>query len=203
MLSRREMMFGCAAMSALAATPVLACAGHAPLGMTEAGEILAATALKQIGVTTEYNGAYERIGFPDGDIDRTRGVCTDVVIRAYRDAFGIDLQRLVHEDMKKAFAAYPQNWGLSGPDSNIDHRRVPNLARFFTRKGATLPEFASLLKAGDIVTMMLPGNLPHILIVADPKLRTGFPVYIHNIGRGVELGEVLHPVTGRYRYLPV
>jgi len=202
MLSRREMIFGCAAMPVIAATPALACAGHATPRMIEAGKLLVQHAQTQIGVTTGYDGAYQKIAFPNGDVARKTGTCTDVVIRAYRDAFGIDLQRLVHDDMKRAFDRYPQDWGLNAPDPNIDHRRVPNLARFFKRKDAELPDFARL-QTGDIVTMTLPGNLPHILIVVHPNHRTGFPTYIHNIGRGVEMGEALHRMTGRYRYLPV
>jgi uncharacterized protein YijF (DUF1287 family) len=97
-----------------------------------------AGAKKQVGVTRSYDPTYRRIGYPNGDVPRETGVCTDVVIRAYRHA-GVDLQVLVHEDMKAAFASYPKTWGLRRTDTNIDHRRVPNLATFFTRKGKSLP----------------------------------------------------------------
>ena len=96
-------------------------------------------ARKQIGVTLHYDPAYSGLAFPNGDVPRSRGVCTDVVIRAYRDAFGIDLQSLVNADMKANFAAYPKIWGLRRTDRNIDHRRVPNLQVFLKRQGAVLP----------------------------------------------------------------
>ena len=126
-----------------------------------------------------------RVGGPDsatvrsqiaiGDVARERGVCTDVVIRAYRDAFGLDLQKLVHEDMARAFAAYPRRWGLSRPDANIDHRRAPNLQVFFQRRGRALPVSADPAdyRPGDLVTQTLPGNLPHIAIVSDARSADG------------------------------
>lgn len=158
----------------------------------------------QIGVTTIYDGAYRKIAYPDGDIEFERGVCTDVVIRAYRSALGIDLQRLVHEDMASAFRAYPAKWGLSEPDTNIDHRRVLNLMIFFARKGAALGANEAL-KPGDLVTQMIAGELPHISIVSDrPVKGERRPLVIHNFGNGVEYADMLgsYPITGRYRYLP-
>lgn len=158
----------------------------------------------QIGVTVTYDPAYVRLAYPGGDVPRDRGVCTDVVIRAYRDAFGIDLQRLVHEDMRTNFSRYPRNWGLSRPDRNIDHRRVPNLQAFFRRHGRALPadspkDFAE----GDLVTQMLPGNLPHIAIVTGQIGPRGAPLVVHNIGGGTRLEDRLldFPVTGRYRFI--
>lgn len=167
----------------------------------------AATA--QTAYTTGYDGAYRRIPYPNGDVPRETGVCTDVVIRAYRK-FGIDLQKLVHEDMAKHFSLYPQQWGLSKPDSNIDHRRVPNLQVFFTRFGVKLPvtDKADNYKPGDIVTWDLsyPGRpLPHIGIVTDKKSADGArPMIVHNIGRGAAIDDTLfeYKITGHYRYMP-
>ncbi len=134
------------------------------------------------------------------------GVCTDVVVRFFR-VVGIDLQVKVHEDMTTAFHAYPSKriWGLSKPDTNIDHRRVPNLQVFFERNGLKLPLSTDPVDyaAGDIVTWMLPGNLPHIGIVADRHdIKTGNPLAVHNIGQGPKLDDRLfsYKITGHYRY---
>jgi len=128
------------------------------------------------------------------------------VIRAYRKAYGCDLQRLVHEDMLKAFSAYPKTWGLKQPDSHIDHRRVPNLRTFFTRRNASLPvsrRGADYLP-GDLVTQLLPGNLPHIAIISDRRRADGLPLVLHNIGLGTREEDYLFgsPVTGHYRFVP-
>jgi uncharacterized protein len=174
--------------------------------MTWADRLVAA-AETQIGRTIIYDPAYVRIRYPGGDIPVERGVCTDVVIRAYRDGLGLDLQRLVHEDMRRNFSAYPSAWGLKKPDRNIDHRRVPNLQRFFQRSGASLAvslEAAGYV-AGDLVTMMLPGNLPHIGIVAHERNDDGSrPMIIHNIGAGTKRQDILfeYEVTGHYRFHP-
>jgi hypothetical protein len=165
---------------------------------------LIAAARRQIGVTTTYDPAYTRLAFPNGDVPRSKGVCTDVVIRAYRDAFGIDLQRLVHEDMKRAFGAYPRRWGLGTTDRNIDHRRVPNLQTWLMRKGARLP-IARGWQPGDIFTSLVGGNLPHIGIVSDRQASpSGNLLVIHNIGSGAREEDALfaHRLTGRYRWLP-
>jgi hypothetical protein len=150
-----------------------------------------------------YDGSYRVIPYPGGDVPANIGVCTDVIIRAYR-AVGIDLQRLVHEDMRSAFSSYPRLWGLKGPDRNIDHRRVPNLQTFFTRKYAALPRSrnAADYEAGDLVTWMLPGNLPHIGIVSSTRASSGRLMLVHNIGRGPQVEDVLfaYDVTGHYRY---
>ncbi len=151
-----------------------------------------------------YDGSYRAIAYPMGDVPDHIGVCTDVVVRAYRKV-GIDLQQLVHEDMKANFSAYPKNWGLTRPDTNIDHRRVPNLQKFFERKGKSLPvsREAGDYRAGDLVTWMLPGNLPHIGIVSGDKAPgSARPLILHNIGRGPKEEDVLfaYPVTGHYRY---
>ncbi len=141
--------------------------------------------------------------FPGGDVPRFRGVCTDVVIRAYRDAFGMDLQALVNADMKTDFVSYPTRWGLIEPDRNIDHRRVLNLQIYFARRDAklTIPDKLSTWKPGDIATFMIGGRLPHIGILSD-KARNGRPLLIHNIGRGTQEEDVLGdcPIVGRYRW---
>jgi uncharacterized protein len=166
---------------------------------------LVAAARAQIGVTVSYNPGYEKIGYPNGDVPAARGVCTDVVIRAYRHR-GIDLQSLVHEDMGKAWDAYPKLWQLKARDSNIDHRRVPNLQTFFKRKGAALAvtRDGRDYRPGDIVTWRLPGNLPHIGIVSDQRSWTGVPMVIHNIGAGAREENTLfsYPITGHYRWNP-
>lgn len=154
-----------------------------------------------------YDGSYHRIPYPMGDVPNHIGVCTDVVIRAYR-RLGVDLQQKVHEDMRDHFSLYPKIWGLTKPDANIDHRRVPNLQTFFSRFGESLSvtEQAENYQPGDLVTWMLPGNLPHIGIVSDKK-QTGTerPLIIHNIGRGPEEEDTLfrYPITGHYRYINV
>jgi uncharacterized protein YijF (DUF1287 family) len=164
--------------------------------------VVAAIAQTQSAVI--YDGAYRPIPYPGGDVPANRGVCTDVVIRAFR-AVGIDLQQLVHEDMRVSFGAYPHAWGLTQPDPNIDHRRVPNLQAFFRRHNASLAvtQSASDYQAGDLVTWMLPGNLPHIGIVTTEHSDDGArPLIVHNIGRGPKLEDMLFdfPITGHYRY---
>ena len=151
-----------------------------------------------------YDGSYRAIGYPNGDVPSERGVCTDLIVRAYR-ALGIDLQVLVHEDMLASFEEYPPLWGLRSPDSNIDHRRVPNLQRFFERAGAgvRVTRIPEDYVAGDLVTWMLPGNLPHIGIVSDQRVAgAGHPKIIHNIGAGPVEDDILfeYAITGHYRY---
>lgn len=152
-----------------------------------------------------YDGTYRRIAYPMGDVPKNRGVCTDVVIRAYR-AVGIDLQALVHNDMKKNPGCYPKNWGTKKPDPNIDHRRVPNLQVFFSRKGKSLPlsQNPDDYKAGDIITWNLSphGCIPHIGIVTDRVSSSGIPMVVHNIGEGPKIYNDLfdHTITGHYRY---
>lgn len=165
---------------------------------------LVTAARQQTHVPTIYDGAYQRIDYPMGDVPADRGVCTDVVIRAYR-ALGIDLQVLVHEDMQGHFSAYPQQWDLRGTDPNIDHRRVPNLQTFFERAGAKIATSRSITeyRPGDLVTWRLPGNLPHIGIVSDRNdAASGHPLVIHNIGAGPVEDDSLYayPITGHYRY---
>ncbi|MBL8587788.1 MAG: DUF1287 domain-containing protein [Methylobacteriaceae bacterium] len=171
-------------------------------------DALLAAAAAQIGVTTRYDPAYRRLAYPGGDPPREVGVCTDVIVRAYRDAFGLDLQKSLREDMGRAFAAYPRRWGLAAPDPNIDHRRVPNLQTFFARHGRVLPVSAdpAAYAPGDLVTQMLPGHLPHIAIVARQRSADGRrPLVIHNIGAGARMEDTLFafPITGRYRFGPL
>lgn len=155
-----------------------------------------------------YDGSYISMSYPNGDVPENIGVCTDVVIRSYR-AIGTDLQVLVHEDMKENFSLYPSKriWGLNSTDRNIDHRRVPNLQTFFVRHGQELQISSNKAdyRPGDLVTWMLPGNLPHIGIVTDKISEiTGNPLISHNIGRGPKLEDklFLYPITGHYRFVP-
>ena len=187
---------------------VLLALPHGTFGQGRAGseaqaDRLVAAAIAQTRSSVVYDGSYRRIPYPGGDVPETIGVCTDVVIRAYRRV-GVDLQVKVHEDMKRAFRSYPQLWGMSGPDPNIDHRRVPNLQMFLRRAGAELPVSRDprAYRAGDLVTWMLPRNLPHIGVVARDGSSTGTPLMVHNIGRGPEVEDMLftYPITGHYRY---
>jgi uncharacterized protein YijF (DUF1287 family) len=189
---------------ALAARPVLADQRPA--------EKLTAAARAQIGVTLIYDPSYTRIAYPGGDIDRLYGVCADVIVRAYRDGLGLDLQELLHRDMKKNFAAYPPTWGLDQPDSNIDHRRVPNLETFLKRHGGQVwrngggvtdgAAFPEPLMAGDILTWRLNGRLPHIAIIGEAG---DAPTIIHNIGWGARenalSGLAPHLPMGHYRWV--
>ena len=169
---------------------------------------LIAGARRQIGKTILYDGSYQRISYPGGDIPLEKGVCTDVIVRAYRE-LDIDLQKEVHQDMSAHFSAYPSKriWGLSKPDSNIDHRRVPNLKKFFERNGKKIPlsPKAQKAKPGDLLTWMLPAGLPHIGIVSDRRTPDGKRhLVIHNIGRGAQEEDVIekYKLTGHYRYTP-
>ncbi|MBO9459544.1 DUF1287 domain-containing protein [Labrenzia sp. R5_0] len=171
-----------------------------------AGQLIEA-AESQIGVTVVYDPAYVSLPFPNGDLPRERGVCTDVVVRAYRDAFGYDLQSAVNADMKSDFSSYPKIWGLKRPDRNIDHRRVPNLQTFFRRKGAALSVTANAkdYQPGDVVSQMLPGNLPHMAIVSHrASADSERPMVVHNIGAGTQLEDRLFDfeITGHYRFKP-
>ncbi len=169
---------------------------------------LVGDARSQIGVTTGYDARYQRLDYPNGDVAIKSGVCTDVVIRALRQQ-GINLQQLLHEDMRAHFADYPTLWQLKRPDKNIDHRRVPNLQRYFTRRGWALKlptsnqaRAVDAFTPGDLVTWMLPGNLPHIGIVSDQKVPTGGNyLVLHNVGLGTQEEDVLAAwqQTGHFR----
>lgn len=158
----------------------------------------------QIGVTTIYDPAYSRLAYPLGDVPKERGVCSDVIIRAYRTA-GVDLQLLVHQDMQANFFRYPKLWSLKKADSNIDHRRVPNLEVFFNRQGKALADLrtADNFKPGDIVSWRLDNGLAHIGIVSNKKtLLAARPMIIHNIGQGTQEEDVLFAwrIVGHYRW---
>jgi len=200
MLGRRSLISG--AIAALA-TPA---AAETP------GEKLARAARAQVGVTRDYDPNYVRIGYPGGDVPRATGVCADVVIRAARDGLGLDLQKLVHEDMAHAFAAYPSKraWGMDRPDANIDHRRVLNLETFWRRQGCEVwrswkdvagHAFPRPLAVGDLLTWRVGGNRPHVGVVTatEPLVRVA-----HNIGWGVQdvLLETFVPfrAIGHYRW---
>jgi len=199
-LPRRTLVGG--ALAALAA----------PARAETRGERLARAAQGQVGVTRGYDPAYVRLAYPGGDVPRATGVCADVVIRAARDGLGLDLQKLVHEDMTRAFAAYPsrQAWGLTGPDRNIDHRRVLNLEAYWRRQGAELwrargpaagDAFPGPLAAGDLLTWRVAGGRPHVGIVsaAGPE-----PRVVHNIGWGAQEVPIAvfarHRGVGQYRW---
>lgn len=175
------------------------------LGFGSGLEIVAA-GRKQIGITVAYDSSYTSLAYPGGDAPRKLGVCTDVVIRAFRGALSVDLQLLVHEDMSKTFSQYPQLWNLKKPDPNIDHRRVPNLQKFFTRRGCTIRVNGNKgcddFMPGDIVTVTVPPHLPHIMLVSDKKSATGCPLVIHNIGNGTQEEDRLftYEHTGHYRW---
>ena len=177
----------------------------------DSGTKFARAAAAQLGVTTGYDPHYTRIPYPNGDVPRTTGVCADVVVRAARDAFHLDLQQLVHEDMQRDFAAYPRTWGMQHPDANIDHRRVLNLEVFWRRAGAAvwLPNgsvygngFPEPIQTGDILTWLLDGHMPHVGVVTD----TGFfsTEITHNIGAGVQKNALFsfhtHRAHGHFRW---
>ena len=172
-----------------------------------AAQRLVAAAIERTQHSVTYDGSYRTLAYPGGDVPDNIGVCTDVVIRAYRSGLGIDLQKMVHEDMVQAFDKYPEIWSLSRPDRNIDHRRVPNLETFFTRHGLSLPvtQDPDDYAPGHLVTWRLPGNLPHIGVVTDRRSGDGRrPLVAHNIGRGPQLEDMLfaYPISGHFRYLP-
>jgi uncharacterized protein len=159
----------------------------------DAGAKLASAAHAQVGVTTGYDPNYTRIPYPNGDVPRVTGVCADVIVRAARDGLALDLQRLVHEDMSRDFAAYPRTWGLAHPDANIDHRRVLNLEVFWRRQNAQIwaakektngDGFPGPLEVGDLLTWLLDGRLPHVGVVVSKGL-LGARI-VHNIGGGVQ-----------------
>lgn len=157
----------------------------------------------QIGKTVQYDPVYQSLEYPNGDVSMDRGVCTDVIVRAFRVAFGLDLQKLVHEDMKRDFKKYPNNWGSESPDKNIDHRRVANLQTYFKRRGWSIAvsKKSDDYKPGDLVTCTVPPNLPHIMVVSNKKTILGRPLVIHNIGAGTKEEDRLFEfeLTAHYR----
>ena len=183
-------------------------AEHARKHMPEDGSLAARlvhAALDRTHQVVRYDPAYVRLDYPGGDVPAETGVCTDEVIRSYRK-LGFDLQKLVHEDMKPHFAAYPRIWGLSAPDKNIDHRRVPNLQMFFKRQGASLPVTpnGSDYLPGDLITCTVAGKLPHIALVVPAPDGGSTPWIVHNIGQGPQFENRLFefPLTGHYRWHP-
>lgn len=179
-----------------AVTPVVSVAG---VSVSENfADRLVEAALYRTTQKVRYDPAYVALDYPGGDVPADTGVCTDVVIRSYR-ALGIDLQPLVHEDMKASFSAYPKLWGLKRPDKNIDHRRVPNLETFFKRHDGRVKEGEGTYLPGDLITWDLNGNgLWHIGIIVGPD------TFVHNIGAGpvLETGLRQWKVVGHYRYHP-
>lgn len=182
---------------------VLLCAAIIPAGY---GSESLSQAAQQLDRLVLYDPSYENIAYPGGDVSPRKGVCSDVVIRSYRKT-GIDLQQEVHEDIKKNFSRYPARklWGQTRPDTNIDHRRVPNLMVFFSRKGESKPITQNIADyaAGDIVSWQLDNGRPHIGIVIDKIAeRSGNPLIMHNIGGGQVSEDVLFSwkITGHYRY---
>ena len=179
---------------------VIADTSHAAV---DRAQDLVAAARAQVGVTLAYDPSYQRIAYPMGDVPLERGVCSDVVVRAFRGV-GIDLQAEMHGDMKRYFAAYPRIWGLRRTDANIDHRRVPNLATWFTRQGYDLSVTADPAdyQPGDVVAWVLDNGRPHIGIVSDRRSADGTrPLMIHNIGWGAREDDALfeYRITGHFR----
>ena len=168
------------------------------------GTRIALAAEAQVGVTTIYDQSYVKLAYPNGDVPIERGVCTDVVVRAFR-AVGIDLQPRVHEDMARNFSVYPKDWGMTAPDTNIDHRRVQNLATYFTRMGKRIgaDDIDDNFKPGDVVTWQLSGWMQHIGIVSAEKIQGTHRYYIvHNIGAGTHQEDALRwfTIIGHYRW---
>ena len=203
-MQRRSVLGGLAA--------VWVASGRRALAASTKGQRLADAARAQLGVTTGYDPAYTKLKYPGGDVPRSTGVCADVVIRAARDGLGLDLQKLVHEDMVQNFGAYPARrvWGSREPDANIDHRRVLNLETYWMRAGARLwaadrptpgDGFPKSIEVGDILTWMLDARLPHVGIVVSVSGQTRV---VHNIGRGVEESPLAafapHRAAGHYRW---
>ena len=162
-------------------------------------------AREEVAGAVVYDASYRKIGYPGGDVPPAGGACTDVVIRAFRHA-GIDLQQLIHEDMQGKFELYPQNWGLQGPDTNIDHRRVPNQMKFLDRHGRSLPlsvdeDDLPTWKWGDVVYWRFANGLEHCGIVSDRKNKQGIPLAIHNAGMAREENCLTRwEIIGHFRY---
>jgi hypothetical protein len=167
-------------------------------------EKINAATIEQTTQTTSYDASYVKLDYPNGDVPINTGVCADVVVRAFRKA-GIDLQKELHEDMKKNFSKYPKKWGARRPDTNIDHRRVPNLMTWFDRRGKSLliTKDAKDYLPGDVVAWELDNGLPHIGMVSKIKVENSDRyAIVHNIGLGARLEDVLFAwkITGHYRY---
>lgn len=188
-----------ACLNSLFALPLLP--SVSALNDTKAGRLIV-QARTQIGVTTSYDGSYVRLDYPGGDVPRASGVCIDVIIRAYRDAFAFDFQEKIHQDMAANFGLYPKRWGLTRTDRNIDHRRVPNVETWLKRHGHELP--ATGWQPGDLLTCRVNGSLPHIGILSSRKDRAGRWKAIHNIGLGTREDSRIwkYGDQRRFRFLP-
>jgi uncharacterized protein YijF (DUF1287 family) len=167
-------------------------------------EKINAGAIEQTTQTRNYDPSYVKLDYPNGDVPIETGVCADVIVRAFRKG-GIDLQKELHEDMTKNFAKYPGKWGARRPDSNIDHRRVPNLMTWFDRQGKTRPitKDAKDYLPGDVISWDMTPGLPHIGMVSKIKVEgTDRYAVVHNIGGGARIEDVLFAwkITGHYRY---
>jgi uncharacterized protein YijF (DUF1287 family) len=167
-------------------------------------ERVTASAIEQTTQTTSYDPAYVKLDYPNGDVPIERGVCADVIVRAFRKG-GVDLQQELHEDMKSNFRKYPQKWGAKKPDRNIDHRRVPNLMTWFERRGKNLPlsKESKDYQPGDVVAWELDNGLYHIGLVSKIEVKgADRPAIVHNIGSGAKLEDVLFAwkIIGHYRY---
>lgn len=169
-----------------------------------AAERLPDAARRQIGVTVDYDPSYTSIPYPGGDVPMETGVCSDVTVRALR-VLGLDLQKEMHEDIRRNFSAYPcrRMWGQRKPDRNIDHRRVPNQEVYFKRRGWSKPVTKNPADylPGDIVTCLIGDSIPHVMIVSDSKSEAGTPLCFHNIGMGTEEEDCLFDftITGHFR----
>ena len=178
-----------------------------PSALAESGdmEIVDAARARTL-VDVRYDPKYVSLSYPGGDVSPDTGVCTDVIIRTYRNAYQFDFQKAVHQDMRANFSKYPKSWGLKRPDKNIDHRRVPNLETFLKRQGAAVPitKNAADYLPGDIVSWRLGGRLPHIGIVSNKKSEWGTPLIIHNIGQGPVEDDLLFntDINGHFRFTP-
>ncbi len=162
------------------------------------GLSIVSAARSQIRVTVRYDPTYRKLAYPSGDVNPSSGVCTDVIVRALRKIKHLDLQKAIHEDMLNNWSTYPHKWGLKKPDSNIDHRRVPNLQVFFRHQGW---QVRGDYLPGDLVTCLLPKNLPHIMVVSDKLAEPGRYLVIHNIGAGTKEEDSLirFRITGHFR----
>ncbi len=179
----------------------------APLSYADQANDVVDAARERTAHFVTYQSGYVRLKYPGGDVPSYTGVCTDVIIRTFRNSLNFDFQKAVHEDMKANFSAYPKIWGHKGADKNIDHRRVPNLERFLTRQDANIAitQDAKDYLPGDIVSWRLyRGGTPHIGIVTDKKAPSGTPLIVHNIGSGPKENDMLfdYEITGHFRYFP-
>jgi uncharacterized protein YijF (DUF1287 family) len=185
----------------LAVLGLLAGARHARADDLE----IVKAARSQVGITVIYDGGYRALAYPGGDVPAERGVCTDVIVRALREARSLDLQKAMHEDIVAHRAEYPhrRRWGNAAPDSNIDHRRVPNQMTWFERQGwaRAIGAAPADYLPGDIVTWNLGGGILHVGIVSDRKAPAGTPLVIHNIGAGAREEDMLFrfKIIGHYR----